>query len=96
MQNERTSKEVSTDDERVMAISQILNGQYHIWDICVRPENKVFCWKINQIHFPKDGTHSAKIVKPKYHKCPKIYKPNLSAQAQKIGISLKKGFIRRP
>ena len=27
---------------------------------------------------------------------PKIYLPNLSAQAQKFGISMKKGFIGRP
>ena len=32
----------------------------------------------------------------KYPKCPKIYLPNLSAQAQKFGISMKKGFIWRP
>ena len=30
------------------------------------------------------------IVQPK---CSKIYLPNLSAQAQKLGISMKKGFI---
>ena len=29
-------------------------------------------------------------------KCPKIYLPNLSAQSQKFGISMKKGFIGRP
>ena len=29
-------------------------------------------------------------------KCPKIYLPKLSAQAQKCGISMKKGFIGRP
>ena len=28
--------------------------------------------------------------------CSKVYLPNLSAQAQKFGISLKKGFIERP
>ena len=32
----------------------------------------------------------------KYPKCPKIGMPNLSAQDQKFGISLKKGFIGRP
>ena len=31
-----------------------------------------------------------------YLKCPKIYLPYLSAQAQKIEISMKKGFIGRP
>ena len=37
----------STDDGCVMAISQILYGQYHIWDIhiCVRPENQIFVGK---------------------------------------------------
>ena len=29
-------------------------------------------------------------------KCSKIYLPQLSAQAQKFGISMKKGFIGRP
>ena len=29
-------------------------------------------------------------------KCPKIYKTNLSAQAQKFWISIRKGFIERP
>jgi hypothetical protein len=29
-------------------------------------------------------------------KCPKIYLPKLFAQAQKFGISMKKGFIGRP
>ena len=29
-------------------------------------------------------------------KCPKIYLPKLSAQAQKFGISMKKDFIWRP
>ena len=33
---------------------------------------------------------------PKYLKCPKIYLPKLSAQAQKFGILMKKGFIGRP
>jgi hypothetical protein len=32
----------------------------------------------------------------KYPKCPKIYLPELSAQALKFGISMKKGFIGRP
>ena len=29
----------------------------------------------------------------KYPKCPRIFLPNLSAQAQKFWISIKKGFI---
>ena len=32
----------------------------------------------------------------KYPKYPKIYLPKLSAQAQKFGISMKKGFIGSP
>ena len=36
------------------------------------------------------GTHSTKICADKYPKCLKIYKPKLSAQAQKFGISMKK------
>ena len=32
----------------------------------------------------------------KYPKYPKIYLPELSAQAQKFGIMLKKGFIGPP
>ena len=32
----------------------------------------------------------------KYPKCPKIYLPKLSAQAQKFGILMKKGFIPFP
>ena len=32
----------------------------------------------------------------KYPKCPRMYLPNLSAQAQKFLISMKKGFIGRP
>ena len=31
-----------------------------------------------------------------YPKCPRIYLPNLSAQAQKFWFSMKKGFIGRP
>ena len=31
----------------------------------------------------------------KYPECPKIYLPKLSAQAQKFGIFMKKGFIVR-
>ena len=37
-------------------------------------------------------THSTKISW-KYPKCPKIYLPNLSAQAQKFGISMKKASL---
>ena len=33
------------------------------------------------------------ITVPKYPKCPRIYLPNLSAQAQKFWISMKKGFL---
>ena len=63
MQNERTSKEVSTDHGRVMAISQILNGQYHIWDKCVRPENQSFLLENKpNTFFHGQWTHSAKIV----------------------------------
>ena len=36
------------------------------------------------------------INRPKYPKCPKIDLPKLSAQGQKFGISIKKGFIVRP
>jgi hypothetical protein len=36
------------------------------------------------------------IIRPKIPKMPKIYLPNLSAQAQNFGILMKKGFIRRP
>ena len=36
------------------------------------------------------------IIGRKYPKCPKIHLPNLSAQAQKFGILMKKGFIGRP
>ena len=32
----------------------------------------------------------------KYLKCPKTYLSKLSAQAQKFGILMKKGFIGRP
>ena len=32
----------------------------------------------------------------KYPKCSKIYVPKLSAQAQKFGILMKKGFIGCP
>jgi hypothetical protein len=44
------------------------------------------------------GTHSTKMGADKLpeNKCPKIYLPNLSAQAQKFGILMKKGFIGRP
>ena len=46
------------------------------------------------------GTHSTKMgadkSAEKYRKCPKIYKPKLSAQAQKFGILMKKGFIGPP
>ena len=36
------------------------------------------------------------IVQLKIPLMPQIYLPNLSAQAQKFGISMKKGFIGRP
>jgi hypothetical protein len=54
----------------------------YIWDLHVLGlKTNIVCWKHNQIQ---------------YSKCPKIYQPNLSAQAQKFGILLKKGFIGRP
>ena len=37
-----------------------------------------------------------RINRPKIPQMPKIYLPNLSAQAQKFGISLEKGFSWRP
>ena len=36
------------------------------------------------------------INRPKIPQMPKIYLPKLPAQAQKFGISMKKGFIGRP
>ena len=36
------------------------------------------------------------IVRGKFPKCPRIYLPNLSAQAQNFWISMKKGFIGCP
>ena len=36
------------------------------------------------------------IVRPKIPQMPRIYLPDLSAQAQKFWISMKKGFIGRP
>ena len=33
---------------------------------------------------------------PKITKCPKIYLPKVSAQAQKFGVSMKEGFIGHP
>ena len=51
---------VSTDYERVKAISQILYGQYHIWELfrsyiyVSDLKTKVFCKENNQIHFPVD------------------------------------------
>ena len=45
----------NTDNGRVLASSQILYGQYHIWDIYVLGlTTKVFGRKNNQIHFPTD------------------------------------------
>ena len=45
------------------------------------------------------GTHSTKMgadsLAGKYPKCPKIYRPNLSAQAKKFWISMKIGLIGR-
>ena len=35
-------------------------------------------------------------AKNQKNKCPRIFLPNLSAQAQKFWISMKKGFIGRP
>ena len=55
-------------------------------------ETKVFCRKNNQIHFPM----VKKYFSQKYPKCSKIYQPNLSAQAQKFGISMKKLGVRSP
>jgi hypothetical protein len=42
---------------------------------------------------PKMGADKLPIIK--YPKCPKIYLPKLSVQAQKCGIWMKKGFIGR-
>ena len=46
------------------------------------------------------GTHSTKTgadkLSEKNPKCPKIYLPKLSVQAQKFWILMKKGFIGRP
>jgi hypothetical protein len=36
------------------------------------------------------------IIWPKIPQMDRFYLPNLYAQAQKFGISMKKGFIRRP
>ena len=37
-----------------------------------------------------------KLAENTYPKYPKTYLPKLCAQAQKFGISMKKGFIGRP
>jgi hypothetical protein len=41
-----------TNDGRLMAISQILYGQYHIWDICVSLKTNVFIGKTTKSMFP--------------------------------------------
>ena len=90
----------NTDNGLVMVISQILNGQYHIWDyICVRPawQPKFFVGKTTKSIFPSTRDSKCQnICADSLAKNIKIYQPNLSAQAQKIGISLKKGFNGRP
>jgi hypothetical protein len=44
-----------TEDGSVKALSQILYGQYHIWELYVLDlKTKVFCRKKIQIHFPID------------------------------------------
>ena len=45
------------------------------------------------LHSTKMGADSLAENCPK---CPKMYLPNLFAQAQKFRISMKKGFIGRP
>jgi hypothetical protein len=42
------------------------------------------------------GLNAPKWVLLVWSNIPQIYLPNLSAQAQKFGISMKKGFIGRP
>ena len=64
-----------TDDGHVKAISLILSGQYHIWELYLLDlKSKVFCKKINQIHTQKhgQGTHSAKIGTVVWPKIPKM------------------------
>ena len=46
------------------------------------------------MHRTKKGADSSD--ENTYPKCPRIYLPNLSSQAQKFWISMKKGFIARP
>jgi hypothetical protein len=73
--------------------SQILYGQYHIWDlfgiVCFRPENQiVFCRK-KQSHTQNhgQGTHSAKMGAVVWPKIPKMPPEFLG---QSLGLSEKK------
>ena len=57
----------STDNRHVKAISQILYGQYHIWELfgsyVLGLKTKVFCRKNKQNTFSHgQGTHSAEIM----------------------------------
>ena len=53
------------------------------------------CSTIQSCIFPKSDFLQNSYFN-KYPKCPKIYLPKLSAQAQKFWILMKKGFIGRP
>ena len=96
---------MTTDDGRVIAISQILYSQYHIWDISVINvlvlKTKVFGRKRQPNQFSHgQGTNSAKIVLIVWPKIPQMPQ-NLSAQfdctSSKVwDIIEKKGFIWRP
>ena len=59
-------------------------------------KTKVFCRKKPKSIFPWSRNLQCQYFSEKCPKRPKIYQPNLSAQAQKFGISLKKGFTGRP
>ena len=80
----------ATDDTRVMAISQIIYEQYHIWDIYVLGlKTKVFVGKTTKSLFPwtrePQWQNSADSLAENTLNALRIYQPNLSAQAQKFG-----------
>ena len=88
-----------TDYGLLMAISQILFGQYHIWDIFwLGLKTKVFLWKkqLNDGNH-EQGTHSAKMGADSSSaentpNTPKFIRPI----CPKVWDIVKKGFIGRP
>ena len=77
-----------------MAVSQILYGQYHIWDIFVLGL-KTKCRKNNQIHFPMDkGLTVPKWVLIAWPKIPQSFSAQFVCPSPKVWDTIEKRLHR--